>query len=211
MPAKGQITGKASHNRLDLVGQRFTRLTVLSFAGIQKTRHRESLWACKCDCGNEITTSGWNLRSGGTKSCGCYHKDHTRELFSFPDETIRVNRIMLDYRKSARRRNLPFELTRDQMSELMDKPCFYCGAEPSNSLVQHGKQIRPYQGIDRLDNSKGYVMDNIVPCCIICNKMKKAMNETEFMSHVRAIVSRREVVTPQSSFRCLDPAEVWVL
>jgi hypothetical protein len=118
---------------------------------------------------------------------------------------------MVDYRKSARNKNHPFELTRDQVAEMMDQPCHYCGAEPSNSLVQHGKRIRPYQGIDRLDNSKGYVVGNVVPCCIICNKMKKAMNETEFMSHVRAIVARHEVVTPQSSFRCLDSAEVWVL
>jgi hypothetical protein len=117
---------------------------------------------------------------------------------------------MSNYKRGAEVRGLDFDIPRDLFEELIDSDCSYCGAKPGNRITPHGKPII-YQGIDRLDNSKGYVVGNVVPCCIICNKMKKAMNETEFMSHVRAIVARHEVVTPQSSFRCLDSAEVWVL
>ena len=53
----------------DMTGQRFGRLTVLRRAG--STRHREALWLCLCDCGNERTISGSSLRRGYSKSCGC--------------------------------------------------------------------------------------------------------------------------------------------
>lgn len=53
----------------DLTGQRFGKLTVLSFAGLGK--RGLALWNCKCDCGNEITVYGIYMRNGSTKSCGC--------------------------------------------------------------------------------------------------------------------------------------------
>lgn len=54
---------------LNLVGQRFGRLTVVSL-GDAPTGRRPRRWVCSCDCGTrlEVTTQG--LR-GGTKSCGC--------------------------------------------------------------------------------------------------------------------------------------------
>ena len=58
----------------DLAGKKFGRLTVLhdieerySDGGIQ--------WACKCDCGNTITTVGYSLTRGRTKSCGCLARE----------------------------------------------------------------------------------------------------------------------------------------
>lgn len=55
--------------RLDLTGQHFGKLIVLSFAGIN---HRQNtLWLCQCDCGNRITTIGTALRAKHIKSCGC--------------------------------------------------------------------------------------------------------------------------------------------
>lgn len=53
----------------DLTGQRFGRLTVLEFKGVNK--HHKSCWLCKCDCGNEKIIVGESLTRGLTKSCGC--------------------------------------------------------------------------------------------------------------------------------------------
>lgn len=53
---------------IDLSGQRFGRLQV-----IQKLEN--SRWLCKCDCGNETTTTTNSLRRGETRSCGCLHKE----------------------------------------------------------------------------------------------------------------------------------------
>ena len=58
--------------RLDLVGQRFGRLTVQEFAG----RHKQlSYWYCLCDCGNTKRILSSSLRGGKTKSCGCLNKE----------------------------------------------------------------------------------------------------------------------------------------
>lgn len=66
--------------KLDLVGQKFGRLTVIEFAGMSKKK--ESLWKCKCSCKNKtikIIKIG-NLRSGNTKSCGCLKKRKIENL-----------------------------------------------------------------------------------------------------------------------------------
>lgn len=61
-----------------LVGLRFGRLTVLSFAG--KVGLREACWNCRCDCSNTSVVSGHNLKRGMTNSCGCLKTEHGRNL-----------------------------------------------------------------------------------------------------------------------------------
>ena len=59
--------------RIDLTGQKFGRLTVLDFYGSDK--RRESIWRCRCECGNITNVLSSNLRKGYTKSCGCLQKE----------------------------------------------------------------------------------------------------------------------------------------
>lgn len=54
---------------IDLTGKRFGNLTVVKRA--ENTKQGMAQWLCKCDCDNEIITTGNNLRSRHTKSCGC--------------------------------------------------------------------------------------------------------------------------------------------
>jgi hypothetical protein len=55
--------------RLDLVGKRFGRIEVISFARVNQ--HGATCWLCRCDCGNETITTGFHLTSRHTRSCGC--------------------------------------------------------------------------------------------------------------------------------------------
>lgn len=54
---------------IDLTGQRFERLIVLQRNGSSK--RGEALWLCKCNCGDVISVTGYHLREGHTRSCGC--------------------------------------------------------------------------------------------------------------------------------------------
>lgn len=54
---------------IDETGNRYGRLTVICRAG--STKGGMARWLCKCDCGCETVTRGYDLRSGNTKSCGC--------------------------------------------------------------------------------------------------------------------------------------------
>lgn len=57
---------------IDLEGMKFGRLTVVGRAIDMSAKRKEARWKCVCDCGHEIVVSGYGLRSGHTKSCGCY-------------------------------------------------------------------------------------------------------------------------------------------
>ncbi|MCP4487836.1 MAG: hypothetical protein GY820_11040 [Gammaproteobacteria bacterium] len=56
----------------DLSGNTYGRLTVISFS---HKKARKSYFNCECECGNKIVTRSDMLKSGNTKSCGCYHLD----------------------------------------------------------------------------------------------------------------------------------------
>lgn len=77
-----------------IVGKRFNRLLVLEEKIdkiIDKDGKEKNLFECKCkcDCGNTITVPKFRLTSGGTKSCGCLHKDKvSNTLFNLKTENI---------------------------------------------------------------------------------------------------------------------------
>lgn len=74
------------------------------------------------------------------------------------------------YKRSAIERNYSFELTLEQFDSLLkEKVCYYCG-DTENQI-----------GLDRVINSEGYLIDNVVPCCWSCNKLKGALDGKEFV------------------------------
>ena len=58
------------------VGNRYSRLLVVSSAGVNKRGLK--MWNCLCDCGNASTKRGSSLRNGTAKSCGCLRVDTSR-------------------------------------------------------------------------------------------------------------------------------------
>jgi hypothetical protein len=58
---------------IDLTGQQFGRLAVLSRAG--KDKHGNVRWNCVCSCGTEKEISGAVLRQGKAVSCGCFLRE----------------------------------------------------------------------------------------------------------------------------------------
>lgn len=59
--------------RLNLIGQKFGRLTVIEFICVKK---KNSYFLCKCNCGNEKVIKGQDLKTNQTKSCGCLVKEN---------------------------------------------------------------------------------------------------------------------------------------
>lgn len=59
-------------NMIDISEIRFGRLVAREFVEIRKN---QAYWVCDCDCGNEIIINVGKLKSGNTKSCGCYNID----------------------------------------------------------------------------------------------------------------------------------------
>lgn len=68
----------------DLTGQRFHRLVVVRFDSNRKwkTGNRQRFWLCQCDCGKSTVLSTNALKTGNTKSCGCYKIEQTKKANS---------------------------------------------------------------------------------------------------------------------------------
>lgn len=64
-------------NFIDLTGKRFGRLLVVGRHGYIKGKY--IAWKCLCDCGQTTIVRGSSLRSGNTRSCGCFCKDRVSE------------------------------------------------------------------------------------------------------------------------------------
>lgn len=59
------------------IGNTYGYLTVIERA--ENTKEGRAMWKCKCKCGNETTVLGKHLRSGNTKSCGCYQRERAAQ------------------------------------------------------------------------------------------------------------------------------------
>lgn len=79
-------------------------------------------------------------------------------------------------KKQARDREYAFELTDNYVRTLLDAPCVYCG-----------RVAEPFNTIDRLDNSKGYVKANVATCCNTCNMAKGCLDPSTFIERCKHI------------------------
>lgn len=164
---------------INLLGKRYGKLVALAEVG--RSKWGEALWYCLCDCGQFHVASGKHLREGATKSCGCGRR--------LPPGQAAKNTLLRNYKHSAEGRGLAWELTDEEFFKLTQQSCHYCGIAPTKLVVGNHYGNYPHNGIDRKDNSLGYVKENIVPCCSGCNFAKSDKSYDDFVAwldHVAA-------------------------
>jgi 5-methylcytosine-specific restriction endonuclease McrA len=182
----------------DLTGKQYGQIKVLK--GLQSTNSSGSrYWVCECVCGKLFKVSTSSLNSG-VKSCGCI----SRKAFVVEQRgklglRARLNNCEKDnkklvfnnYKHNARRRKLPFLLSLEEFVTITSKKCYYCGKPPGQFLTTRGASQSHYiyNGIDRVDNSLGYTLDNVVPCCKQCNRAKGALTTQEFKTWAENLIS----------------------
>jgi hypothetical protein len=172
--------GLRGNGFIDITGQIFGRLTVVTLAGYNKDN--KYVWTCKCSCGNQKDIVGNVLRDGRVTSCGCYRI----EQMSIAPGQAEINSLFLDYQNGAKERGYEFSLTKKQFEKMIKENCFYCGVSPSRfkKNAKNSKGIY-FNGIDRIENSKGYSVKNSVPCCFDCNRSKGTMSQKDFLNWIK--------------------------
>ena len=152
-------------------------------------------WLCVCACGTERAVSANTLREGTTLSCGCALKTFRKESRS--PNTIEKT-IFRGYRTGALSRGHVFELTLKEVEKLLYSDCAYCGDSPSDikyfNTKNNGKDQTHFiltNGIDRVDNTKGYTLENCVPCCKMCNQLKSNHTLEAFFEKISKINNKR--------------------
>lgn len=149
---------------VDLIGKRFGRLVVQRLAF---RRNGYIYWECICDCGNIINTLGSQLRTGKSKSCGCYKRERTSQAKRKKPFEALYNVLV----GVARNYGHKLELTYEEYIEFTNiKTCHYCDTEIPWNPYGAGKSNAYY--LDRKDNAIGYIKGNCVVCCTRCNWSK---------------------------------------
>lgn len=105
------------------------------------------------------------------------------------DNLGRSRLIAFRCRSHAKARKLggtPWAPSLDQFMYLTSQPCAYCD------------RVFSYVGIDRIDSSRGYDVDNIVPCCEMCNKAKNDHPREVFLTWARRLSEHQGFFLPSA-------------
>lgn len=182
---------KAMPAPLNVCGERFGRLVALvpiGSAGVGKAMKR--LWRFKCDCGAEVVRKLSYVRNGDTQSCGCQKTERSRvwgQRSRLEKGESSFRSLFASYISRAKRSGQEFSLSADDFRGATSGNCAYCGIEPRQERLathdSYGTYV--YNGLDRVDNSKGYTKGNVVPACAICNRAKGVMSREEFVAWIK--------------------------
>jgi hypothetical protein len=136
----------------------------------------------KCGVEKIITDFPWRNKSGGRKirnaQCASCVREYRRSYTTSDKgrESARKsykkhgvywskNRIYHVSKAVAKKRKMVFTLSVDEYFNVRSLPCHYC----QNVLRDDANKGI---GLDRIDNSRGYEIDNVLPCCGFCNTIR---------------------------------------
>lgn len=100
-------------------------------------------------------------------------------------------------KNSAITRGKEWNISLEEFILLIEKSCYYC-----NNQMGAGNNYG--SGLDRIDNTIHYNINNVVPCCKICNSIRNnflTMEETKIA--IDAILSYRKIKKSEPISRVL--------
>ncbi len=167
------------------IGQKFGKLKIVEFIGMN--RESRPCYKVVCDCGSIRICTYKALITGNTVSCGCKRRENWK--------ISQYGRVYRSYIKNAKNRNLSFNISFDFFMEIVSQKCYYCDEPPHKMMYsQHMRESSALKysfilinGIDRLKHNTGYIKNNCVPCCPICNFMKQEHDDNIFLSIISKI------------------------
>jgi hypothetical protein len=133
--------------------------------------------------------SGKNFCS---KNCtAIYHNSISKRSGhkSLPYSQAAKNELFYDYKTKAKKKNREFILTQEEFENLILDKCYYCGELPINGnskpkRLKDNNEVFRYNGIDRKDNNKGYILENVVTSCGFCNHAKFKSTENDYIKNI---------------------------
>jgi hypothetical protein len=144
---------------------------------------------CWCkECTRQDNSNREHRYSGYRKSYREENKGQIKEhkRIYYLNNRERINKVNANYRTSlnyrfaayknnAKHRKIEWSLTKDEFAEMWNLDCYYCGQEI------------PLIGVDRVDSSMGYVKNNVVSCCSLCNVIKMDLSYEDFLTQAKRI------------------------
>lgn len=192
-----------NHNYKDIAGIKHKFLLCIRDSGI-RTSEGSVIWTWLCDCGNyvnrtksyvnKISTCGNSCplsKEVRSKSC----KKVEKKLRTLPGESG-LKCLYGTYKRRAKKKHIPFNLTLKQFKILTSSNCYYCNECPNIYYYNKQKNISIkskenskylYNSIDQIKPNLGYTIDNVLPCCQQCNTMKWDWDIVQFKNKIKKI------------------------
>jgi hypothetical protein len=170
-----------------LIGNKFKRFIVTEYLG--RNEHKRHLYKCLCECGKEKVVTKDNLFNK-TGSCGCLKRDLNLKNKGVTIEERCIKGLYSRYVAHAKNKNVPFDLTYEDVKYLIFSNCFYCNSPPKGKFLQKRKyeqRVICYNGIDEANIGQGYTKDNALSCCWTCNDLKSNRDKEDFLNLIRTI------------------------
>jgi hypothetical protein len=114
-----------------------------------------------------------------------YHANKDKISVKRKEQSKRIENRYRSLTYAARNKGLGFDITFGQYKEMViNGSCYYCG-NSIDGLVGHC--------MDRMDNTKGYLINNVLPCCPTCNYSRgNYYTVEEFKIMIDALTGFRE-------------------
>jgi len=161
-------------------------------------------WRCRCEskirkkpyCGKIKWVPNSGLVDGETtrcKDCGAVSGGNKRRS---EKGAAGFRKLLRRVQNNAKVKKQVFDLDLETFKKLTKGNCYYCGEKPkqiatywSPAITKKTKLHSAYvhNGIDRVNNSLGYIKGNCVSCCVFCNRAKTTHTRRYFLAKIRQI------------------------
>lgn len=180
------------------IGDKYGNFTILEKVGVG--------YKCQCDCGEILIRRRARITNSNISHSDCsLNNDKKHFNLKLDPQTASYRAKFSNYKGVAKYRGHIFEISYDIFIKLVTDSCYYCGNKPNNSYnsISRNRKYKKsynyydkkeydilYNGIDRIDSSKGYIEGNVVSCCKHCNTAKLDRTFEEFKNWISQVYKK---------------------
>lgn len=152
-----------------------------------------------CKCGSIVKKKRLGHLYGtpkksGIKSCNkCGFINRGKSNRRYTDSQAK-NAVYGRYKSSAKQRNIEWDISKEDFFSKISLPCIYCDNKETSFFTAPksspwSKSFK-FTGLDRIDNSLGYTVKNVQPCCKWCNYAKSDRSEIDFENWILRVANK---------------------
>lgn len=172
--------------------QATTKDCLVGCTRLEKYNGSKNLHRYQCPkCSQEFLSKPERIWSKHTQSCGCYHK-HAISKFAWKGHGELSSQHFSQIKYHAQKRRLVFEITiEDAWRQFVkqDRLCAFTGLIITFP-ERLSKNTNHTASLDRVDNTKGYTIDNIQWVHKDVNQMKSNYSQERFLQICRMVTER---------------------
>lgn len=181
---KGNPGGK---NKKNMVGFKIGSIEVIEEdeTYIGPNNDKILMWKCKCLCGNYFVSRGADLRLGRVKTCGCRIRSRKQRCWHGYEEISGTQ--WKNIYEGAIYRRIDLDITIEQIWDLFLKQNRKCALTGEEIILSPLSQKTA--SLDRIDNTKGYTIDNVQWVHKDINILKHAHRQEKFIELCKKVAN----------------------